>query len=114
MVKKQTATRESMSSSTTSGSTGGGVLCFDCKTLIAGIMFHLVDEGIALSIDTASGQRTMERLREAQVQPCVARSVWASMSNEDRLQWLLMESKTCAVLSGGVATLGPLRTQVIS
>ena len=109
MVKKQLMTARPSESSTENR----GVISFDCHAVIAGIAFHLVDEGIALNLEPGSITRTLDRLRRNEVAPSIGRSEWATMTNEQRLQWLLVESKTCAVLSGGVASLSPLRTEVV-
>src|SRR5436190_12345361 len=107
---KKVATRESLETA----SQDSGVISFDCKMLVAGIAFHLVDEGFASSIDADSVARATDRIRRAELHPCITKSEWAAMNNQDRLQWLLVESRTCAVLSGSVAALGTLRTQVIT
>ena len=89
--------RQSAIAATTKPSTppAGGVLCFNGQNLLAGIVFHLIDEGIALSIDPQSLMRTAERVRQLDLHPCIPRSQWANMTDEDRLQWLMIEAKTC-------------------
>jgi hypothetical protein len=90
-----------------------GPLFFDCHMLVAGILFHVVEEGIALSFEADSLTQTTDRLRRQKVQPTISRSQWADMTNEQRLMWLLVESRTCVVLSSGVASLSPLRTETM-
>ena len=109
MMKKQLmAVREKRATTEISGP-----LSFDCHKVVAGILFHVVDEGIALTFESDSLTRTTERLRRQNIGPTISRSQWTEMTNEQRLTWLLVESRTCVILSGGVASLGPLRTETM-
>lgn len=90
-----------------------GPVFFDFQKIIAGIVYHVVEEGIALAFNVESVTRATERLRRQDIHPTISRSQWGEMTNEQRLTWLLVESRTCVVLSGGVASLGPLRSETM-
>jgi hypothetical protein len=111
MMKKQLMAVRERKAATQTPTTGP--LSFDSNKLVAGILFHVIDDGIALNFDTDSLAHTTERLRRQHIRPTISRSQWADMTNEQRLTWLLVESRTCVILSGGVATLGPLRAETM-
>ena len=83
---------------------------FDPKSLVRGIVFHLVDEGIAAEVSGDSVRRTIERLTSRKISPSIQRGQWATMSNRQRMDWLMAESKTAmSVLVGKTAVLTPAK-----
>lgn len=86
----------------------GSVFRFDPTALVRGIVYHLTDEKIAADVSRDSVRRTVERLVVGNVCPAVDRGRWADMSNRERLQWLLAESRTThSLLFGRTAVLLP-------
>jgi hypothetical protein len=82
------------------------VFQFDPKSVVRGIVFHLVDEGIAADVSGDSVRRTIERLTSRKISPSIQRGQWATMSNRQRMDWLLSESKTAmSVIFGKTAVL---------
>jgi len=82
------------------------VFYFDPAAVARGIVFHLIDEGIAADVSADSVHRTIERLESTGVRPSVYKGLWAEMSHRERLAWLLAESHTGhAVLFGRTAVL---------
>jgi hypothetical protein len=82
------------------------VFQFDPKSLVRAIAFHLVDEGIAADVSGDSVRRTIERLASRKISPSIQRGQWATMSNRQRMDWLLSESKTAmSVVFGKTAVL---------
>ena len=82
------------------------VFQFDPKSLVRGIVFHLVDEGIAADVSGDSVRRTIERLTSRKISLSIQRGQWATMSNRQRMDWLLSESKTAmSVIFGKTAVL---------
>ena len=74
--------------------------------VLAGIVFHLLDEGLVASVDPQSVERTRGRIRWAGYRFSIGRGAWASMSNRQRLEWLLEQSSTKVVgWRGGTAFL---------
>jgi len=71
-------------------------IAFDADTIVAGILFHLADEGIGSTVDPASLQSLRRRLKRANSNVTVVkRARWESMSNPQRLEWLLAVSESC-------------------
>ena len=83
---------------------------FDPKSLVRGIVFHLVDEGIAAEVSGDSVRRTIDRLASRKISPSIQRGQWAAMTNRQRMDWLLAESKTAmSVIFGKTAVLTPAK-----
>jgi len=71
-------------------------IVFDADMIVAGILFHLADEGIGSTVDPASLQSLRRRLKRANSNVTVVkRTRWESMSNPQRLEWLLAVSESC-------------------
>ena len=86
------------------------VFQFEPKSLVRGIVFHLVDEGLAAEVSGDSVRRTIERLTSRKISPSIQRGQWATMTNRQRMDWLMAESKTAmSVLVGRTAVLTPAK-----
>lgn len=81
------------------------ILNFDDRRIVAGMVFHLIEEHHAERVSEASIRNTRERLRKKDLHLSIAREHWEAMSNRERLEWLLARSRTQAVYSGGTAIL---------
>lgn len=81
------------------------VLEFGADTVLTGIVYHLVDEGDAGRVSDDSIRRTRQRLERKNTHLSMARELWESLSNRERLNWLLSMSQTSALFDGGVAIL---------
>jgi hypothetical protein len=68
------------------------------EMIIAGIAFHLIDWGEAVGVDDGSARKTLARLRRHQFSAFVPRLVWESMSDRERLDWMLAVSDTVLVV----------------
>jgi hypothetical protein len=88
------------------GTTALGI-SLDARGVVAGIAFHLVDEGLAERVCPDSARRTVGRITAGGTGAVeVSRSLWEEMSNAERLAWLLAGSGTeFQVGSDGVARL---------
>ena len=69
-------------------------LRFAPEQVLAGIMFHVIDEGIARGVCAESVAQAVARLRLRPVPPTIRRSAWLAMTHHDRLEWLLAESRS--------------------
>ena len=76
-------------------------LRFTPERIVAGITFHLIDEGIGTSVALESTRRTLSRLRQESFTLTISSRIWASLSNAQRLKRLLEESRTEPSLLGG-------------
>jgi hypothetical protein len=87
---------------------GGGRFYFDPARICAGIEFHLLDEELVVSVEADSVVRTLRRLTEEDIRASVARAAWHGMSGRERLEWLLRNGRTRALIDrDGNATLAP-------
>ena len=77
------------------------LLRFDPPALVRGIVFHLLDEGVADAVHTLSAAAALERLRQRGVRPHISRALWVGMTNRQRLRWLLENSDTALRLYDG-------------
>jgi hypothetical protein len=84
---------------------GQAILSFDDQRIVAGLVFHLIDDDHAARVSDASIQNTRERLQKTNVRLSIAREHWEAMSNRERLEWLLARSHTQTVYSGRTAIL---------
>jgi hypothetical protein len=83
-----------------------GTIRLSPRQVLAGICFHLRDEGLVTSITTDSVRRTELRLARERLELSVSRERWECMDHKERLNWLMAESHTVMSLApGGVATL---------
>ena len=74
--------------------------------VLAGIVFHLLDEGLVASVDPRSVERTRARIGLSAYRFSIGRRAWGLMSNRQRLEWLLKQSATKVVgRRGGEAVL---------
>lgn len=81
-------------------------LAISADTLVTGIAFHLVDRKLATAVDEQAARHTLARLRRQRFNATVTRTTWQSMSDPERLQWLLAVSDTAYTLrSDNVAIL---------
>jgi len=71
---------------------------FDAERAVAGIAFHLIDEGVTRLVQQDSMQRTLIRLRQHSFLLSISARTWAVMSNGQRLRRLLDETGTEAAL----------------
>ncbi len=85
---------------------GPSSIQFTPERIVAAIAFHLIDEGIAISVAPQSTKRTLNRLRQQSFTWTISSRLWAKMSNLQRLRRLLEESHTDpSFLGGGIASL---------
>ena len=79
------------------------------QRVLAGILYHVLESGMARSIEAASIANAAARL-EAEWQPLPPpRAQWRVMSDADRLHWLLQVSRTAVdVDADRMATLRPI------
>jgi len=81
-------------------------LHFDAERAVAGIAYHLIDEGITRLVSQDSMQRTVNRLRRESFALTISAPTWAVMTNSARLRRLLEETGTeAALLPDDTATL---------
>ena len=71
------------------------VLFFDPDTIVAGILYHFADEGIGSVVEASTIASLRRRLKRMPVATMIKRSRWESMSNPQRLEWLLAISESC-------------------
>jgi len=69
------------------------MLRFDPEQVLAGIVFHVIDEGLARGVNTESVAHAIARLHGRAARPAIRRSAWLAMTHHDRLEWLLAESR---------------------
>lgn len=81
------------------------MLSFDEQRIVAGMVFHLIDDEHAERVSDASISVTRERLEKKNVRLSIAREHWEAMSNRERLEWLLARSHTQTVYAGRTAIL---------
>jgi len=74
-------------------------LRFTPERIVAGITFHLIDEGIGTSVALESTRRTLSRLRQESFTLTISSRIWASLSNAQRLKRLLEREPHGAVAS---------------
>jgi hypothetical protein len=74
------------------------VLHFEPETVGRAIVFHMLDEGLALEVEEESVKRTVARLRRRGLRPAIRRSAWELMTNHERLEWLLSETLTVPLM----------------
>ena len=74
------------------------VIRFTPELTVRAIVFHLLDEGIALSVTEGSIRGTISRLGRQRRAMSIVRSLWEMMDHRSRLQWLLSESGSDTLL----------------
>ncbi len=75
-----------------------GVIRFAPENVVRGIVFHMLEEGLARDVEAASLERTLVRMRRRDLRPAIRHTAWLAMSNHDRLEWLLAESRTVPLI----------------
>ena len=75
------------------------VLRFDPVLAVQAIVFHLLDEHLAKGVSPETIRRTMERLATKSISLSIARRRWVTMTNGQRLKWLLSESETTTLIT---------------
>ena len=73
-------------------------LHFAPETIILGIAYHVLEEGLAREVSAPSMREASARLRRRGVRPAIRRSAWRAMTNHDRLEWLLAVSRSVPLL----------------
>ena len=73
---------------------GEAVFQFRPGSVVQGIVYHLLDEKLAAKVSDDSVNRTVQRLSSRNVCPSIERNKWSTMTNRQRLDWLLAESRT--------------------
>jgi hypothetical protein len=81
------------------------VITFDPDQIIRAICFHLLDHDRTTKILAISVYQTRDRLRRQHVRIMIARRQWEEMKNRERLDWLLIKSKTTRIYSDEVVSL---------
>jgi hypothetical protein len=71
----------------------GDMLSFAPGRLVQAIVFHLIDEGRARSVE-AEPCNTSDWMAFSRMAPAIiAKEKWIAMTNEQRLEWLLKRSR---------------------
>jgi hypothetical protein len=83
------------------------IISFGPDQIVRAICFHLLDDHHAVKVSAISIHHTRDRLRRNRISIMIARRQWEGLSNRERLEWLLGQSKTQTVYSGDVAGLAP-------
>ena len=84
---------------------------FRSDQLVTAILYHVSDEQMAESFDEPSVRSTLARLEADGVSGSMERRFWRSMTNAQRLRWLLSRAQTTIVLDeSGTATLKPMQS----
>ena len=81
------------------------MLHFTAEKMVRAICFHLIDDAHAMRVDGPSIRSTRQRLERNGISAIVGRLQWATMSNRERLEWLLSRAKTSASYNGATAVL---------
>ena len=87
------------------GTKGDDLINFEPQRLLSGIVFHLLDEDLALEIDQPSLASLKSRLEASGVRASISRWTWQHMSDYDRLRWLLKTTAINVIHHDGVAKL---------
>lgn len=82
------------------------VLHFPPTHMLAGVVYHLIDEGLARRVDERSVDRILNRLVKEGASCSISRGEWMHLSNRQRLDWLMERAGACASVElGGIAVL---------
>lgn len=81
------------------------VVSFNPDQIVRAICYHLLDDHHAAKVSAISIHHTRDRLRRQRVSIMMARRQWEGLSNRERLEWLLGQSKTQTLYSGDIASL---------
>lgn len=76
-----------------------GIVSFEPEAAVRAIVFHMVDEGLAREVKSESIGRIITQLRRRGLRPSTPRSTWEAMSNHDRLEWLLSETRVVPLMN---------------
>ena len=83
---------------------------FDPDLAVRAIAFHLADEGISPRVDEPSARATAVRLRRSGLAISVEQWLWSEMTNPQRLEWLLQQTRTASrLISDELSVLEPAR-----
>jgi hypothetical protein len=83
------------------------LLRFEPDRIVWGIVYHMLDEGLAREVAPDSMRNALARLRRRGVRLSIRHGAWLAMNNHDRLEWLLAESRTVPLLrEDGAVLLG--------
>jgi len=74
------------------------VLQFEPDRIVSAIVFHMLYEVLAREIAAVFFRNAVARLGRRAGRPSIRRSAWVAMSNHERLEWLLAESRTIPLL----------------
>jgi hypothetical protein len=74
------------------------VMGFDPELAARAIVFHMIDEGLANGVKGESVRRLVARLRRRGLRPAIRRGAWQTMTNHERLEWLLAETLTVPLM----------------
>ena len=75
-----------------------GILRLSAETVVRGIIFHMLEEGLAREVVPGSVEKTLRRMRRRDLRPTIRHTTWLAMTNHDRLEWLLAESRTVPLI----------------
>jgi hypothetical protein len=83
-------------------------LQFEPELAVRAIVYHLVDEGVAVQVAADSIQAAIARLRRTAVRPSIEPWVWSEMTNPQRLEWLMEQTQTASrLVSDAISILEP-------
>jgi len=80
-------------------------ITFDSQRLLTAIVFHLLDDELALEVDEASVAAMRARLDRTKTNATVSRLDWGRMTDFDRLHWLMRSSNVTVSHHDGIAKL---------
>src|SRR5688572_12472054 len=90
------------------GSRPSAPIQFEPELAVRAIVFHLVDEGLAVEVADHSAVAAVTRLRRESCRPSIAHEAWSDMTNPQRLEWLMEQTRTASrLVSHDVAILEP-------
>lgn len=82
---------------------------FEPELAVRAMVFHLVDEGVAVEVADDSIRAAVARLRRAAIRPTIEQWVWSEMTNAQRLEWLMEKTHTASrLMSDEVCVLEPV------
>jgi len=109
MAIKHTIRRAAPATSTPARTNGGAEerITFESSRLLSGIVFHLLDDELALEVDQRSIQSMRTRMEREGLSVAVCRRDWQRMTDYDRLHWMLRAGGVNVSHHDGVAKLSP-------
>jgi hypothetical protein len=95
MSAKTTGTCEKGPESVTPGGTPEqSDIRFDPRRLMAAMTFHACESGMVEEVSPSSIRLTMRRLVRQRVSAVMPRTRWATLTDPQRMQWLLKVTRT--------------------